>query len=58
MVSNAVLSNEIYFTQPNYQHHCRSNENTPSDPSDQESDNENHDNEIQVSSYNKLIGDD
>ena len=38
MVFDTILSNEIDLTQQKYQHHHRSNDNTPSDPSDSESD--------------------
>ena len=42
MLSDTNLSNDIYLTQQNYQ--CDDlNSNTPSDPSDQEYDDENFD---------------
>ena len=46
LVSDTISSNEIYLTQQNYQHYDRSKGNTPSHPSDQESDEENFDDEI------------
>ena len=67
--SDTILSNDIYLTQQNYQcdgnmQNYRSNSqqsyqpdgsngNTPSDPSDHETDDENFDDEIQVSSYKR-----
>ena len=68
IVSDTILSNDIYSTQKyqcdgnmqiyqsnsqqSYQHDG-SNGNTPSDPSDHETDDENFDDEIQVSCYRR-----
>ena len=46
MVSEIILSDNIYLTQQNYQHHQGSNGKIPSGPSVQESDEENVDDEI------------
>ena len=51
MISDTILSNEIDWIQQNYQRHHGSNDNMPSDPSDQKSYDKNFDNRIQVSSY-------
>ena len=69
ILSDTILSNDIYLTQQNYQcdgntpsersdsqqnyQHDNLNGNTPSDPSDHETDYNNSDNEIQVNSYEK-----
>ena len=52
IISDTILSNDIYLTQQNYRRDD-SNGNTPSDPSNYESDDENFDNEIQVISYER-----
>ena len=46
VISDIILSNDIYLTQQNYQHHHNANGNTPSDQSDKESDDENFYDEI------------
>ena len=69
IVTNTILSNDFYLTQQEHQcdgnmqiyrsnsqqsyQHDGSNGNTPSDPSDHETDDENFDDEIQVSSYKR-----
>lgn len=69
IVSDTILSNDNYLTQQKYQcdgnmqiyrsnsqqsyQHDGSNGNTPSDPSDHETDDENFDDEIQVSCYRR-----
>ena len=52
MISDTVLSNDYNLAQQ--KHHHRSNGNTPSDPSDQESDDDNFDTEIYINSYHSL----
>ena len=56
MISGTNLSNDIYLTQLNHQRHD-SNGKTPCDFSNQESDDENFDDEIQVSRYERKITD-
>ena len=69
IVTNTILSNDFYLTQQEHQcdgnmqiyrsnsqqsyQHDGSNGNTPSDPSDHETDDENFDDEIQVSYYRR-----
>ena len=69
IVSDTILSNDIYLTQQKYQcdgnkpserSHSQqnyqrddSNGNSPSDPSDHDTDDENFDDKIQVSSYER-----
>ena len=65
MVSDTILSNDIYLTQcdgntPSEQYHSQqncqrdnSNGNTPSEPSDHKSDDDNFDDQIPVSSYER-----
>ena len=48
MVYCLILSNAFYVTQPTYQYQHRSNCNTPSESSDQQSENKNLDCEIKV----------
>ena len=64
IVSDTILSNDIYLTKQKYQydgnshsqqncHRDNSNGNTSSDPSDHDTDDENFDDEIQESSYER-----